>query len=157
MERSDRRAAEEVSSSESDECDVEEMSTENEEELWRRIERDGFPREDTEVVERPDGFPREEDIDTTPGVWSTTPHPIKYMGGRIIPRGEVEFRRYIRDGSSAKVREERSDDTEVMETEPPVEPDVDKRTSSVKLRRAWMCQMSPRLGNRGLSGATTWN
>ena len=44
-----RRAAEEVSSSESDEGDVEEMSTEDEEELWRRIERDGFLREDVEV------------------------------------------------------------------------------------------------------------
>ena len=44
-----RRTAEEVSSSESDEGDVEEMSTEDEEELWRRVERDGFPREDTEV------------------------------------------------------------------------------------------------------------
>ena len=63
-----RRTAEEVSSSESDEGDVEEMSTEDEEELWRRVERDGFPREDTEVVERPNGFLREEDIYTTPGV-----------------------------------------------------------------------------------------
>ena len=49
-----RRAAEEVSSSESDEGDVEEMSTEDEEELWRMVERDGFSREDTEVGERPD-------------------------------------------------------------------------------------------------------
>ena len=70
-----RRTAEEVSSSESDDCDVEEMSTEDEEELWRRVGRDGFPREDTEVAERPDGFPREEDIDTTPGVWFTPPQP----------------------------------------------------------------------------------
>ena len=53
-----QRAAEEVSSSESDEGDVEEVSTEDEEELWRRVERDGFQREDTEVWERPDGFPR---------------------------------------------------------------------------------------------------
>ena len=44
-----QRAAEEVSSSESDEGDVEEMSTEDEGELWRIVERDGFPREDTEV------------------------------------------------------------------------------------------------------------
>ena len=44
-----RRAAEEVSSSESDEVDVEEMTTEEEEELWLRVERDGFPRENTEV------------------------------------------------------------------------------------------------------------
>ena len=75
-----RRAAEEVSSSESDEGDVEEMSTEDEEELWRRVERDGFPREDTEVGQRPDVFPREEDIDTTPGVWSTPPHQRRDMG-----------------------------------------------------------------------------
>ena len=44
-----RRTVEEVSSSESDEGDVEEMSTEDEEELWRRVELDGFPRDDTEV------------------------------------------------------------------------------------------------------------
>ena len=101
-----RRTAEEVSSSESDKGDVEEMSTGDEEELWRRVERDGFPREDTEVGERPDGFPREEDIDMTPGVWSTPPHPRRDMGGRIIPRGEAEFRRHLRDGGSAETREE---------------------------------------------------
>ena len=117
-----RRAAEEVSSSESDDGDVEEMSTEDEEELWRRVERDGFPREDTEVGERPDGFPREEDIDTTPGVWSALPQPRRDMGGRIIPRGEAEFRRHLRDGSSPETQEEGSDDTEVVETEPPGEP-----------------------------------
>ena len=94
-----RRAAEEVSSSESDEVDVE-MTTEDEEELWRRVEMDGFPREDTEVGGRPDGFPRDEDIDTTPEVWSTPPHPRRNMGGRTIPRGEVEFRRHLRDGGS---------------------------------------------------------
>ena len=44
-----RRTAAEVRSSESDDGDVEKMSTEDEEELWRRVERDGFPREDTEV------------------------------------------------------------------------------------------------------------
>ena len=104
-----RRTAEEVSSSESDEVDVEEMTTEDEEELWRRVERDGFPREETEVGERPDGFPREEDIDTTSGVWSTPPQPRRDMGGRIIPRGEAEFRRHLRDGGSAETREEGSD------------------------------------------------
>ena len=46
-----RRTAEEVSSSESDEVDAEEMTTEDEEELWMRVERDGFPREETVVVE----------------------------------------------------------------------------------------------------------
>ena len=76
-----RRTAEEVSSSESDEGDVKEMSTEDEEELWRRVELDGFPRDETEVGERPEGFPREEDIDTTPGVWSTLPQPRRDMGG----------------------------------------------------------------------------
>ena len=108
------------------------MSTEDEEELWRRVERDGFPREDAEVGERPDGFPRKEDIDTTPGVWSTPPHQRKNMGGRIIPRGEIEFRRHLRDGSSTEAREEGSDDTEVMETEPPGESDRDKRASAVE-------------------------
>ena len=63
-----RRAAEEVSSSESEEGDVEEMSTEDEVELWRRVERYGFPREDTRLGGRTDGFHREKDIDTTPGV-----------------------------------------------------------------------------------------
>ena len=108
------------------------MSTEDEEELWRMVERDGFPREDTEVGERPEGFPREEDIDTTPGVWSTPPQPRRDMGRRIIPRGEAEFRRHLRGGSSTEVREEVSDDTEVMETEPPGEPDIDKGTSTVE-------------------------
>ena len=108
------------------------MSTEDEEELWRKVERDGFLREDTEVVERPEGFPREEDIDTTPSVWSTPPQPRRDMGGRIIPRGEVEFRRHLRGGSSTEVREEESDETEVMETEPPGEPERDKRTSTVE-------------------------
>ena len=74
-----RRAAEEVNNNESDDVDVEEMSTEDEEELWRRVEREGFPREDTEVGERPDGFPREEDIYTTPGVWLTPPQPRRDM------------------------------------------------------------------------------
>ena len=111
---------------------MEDLSTEDEEELWRRVELDGFPREDVEVGERPDGFPREEYIDTTPGVWSTPPHPMRDMGWRIIPRGEAQFRRYLRDESSTEAREEGSDDTEVMETEPPGEPDVDKRTSTVE-------------------------
>ena len=79
--------------------------------MWRRVERDGFPREDTEVGERPDGFPREEAIDTTPGVWYTPPHPRMDMGGRIIPRNEAEFRRYISDGGGTEAREEGSDDT----------------------------------------------
>ena len=126
-----RRTAEEVSSSESDEGDVE-MSTEDEEELWRRVERDCFPIEETEVVERPDGFPREEDIDTTPGVWSTPPQPSRDMGGRVIPRGGAEFRRHLRDGGSAETREEGSDETEVMETGPPGEPDRGKRASTAE-------------------------
>ena len=72
-----------------------------------------------EVGGRPDGFPMEEDIDTTPGVWSTPPRQRRDIGGQIIPQGEAEFRRYLRDGSSTEVREEGSDDTEVMQTEPP--------------------------------------
>ena len=54
------------------------------------------------------------------------------MGGRVIPRGEAEFRRHFRDGSSTEVREEGSDDTKVMESESPGDPDRDKRTSTVK-------------------------
>ena len=57
-ENEDRRhAAEEVSSSESDEIDAEEITTEDEEELWRRVERDGFPREEMEKRVDPRGFP----------------------------------------------------------------------------------------------------
>ena len=108
------------------------MSTGDEEELWRRVERDCFPREETELGERPDGFPREEDIDMTPGVWSTPPQPRRDMGGRVIPRGEAEFRRHLRDGGDTEVREEGSDDTDVMETEPPGEPDGDKGVSTVE-------------------------
>ena len=47
------------------------------------------------VAERPEGFTREEDIDTTPGVWSTPPHPRSDAAGRIIPRDTEEFRRYV--------------------------------------------------------------
>ena len=75
---------------------------------------------------------REQNIDAEPGVLSTPPHPRRDMGGRIIPRGEAEFRRYLRDGSSTEAREEGSDDTEVMETEPPGEPDRDQSTTTVE-------------------------
>ena len=53
-----RRTAEEVSSSESDDGDVEEMSMEDEKELWRRVERDGFPIEDTDEGGIPECFYR---------------------------------------------------------------------------------------------------
>ena len=53
------------------------------------------------------------------------------MGGRIIPRGEAEFRQHLREGSISETREERSDDTDVMETEPG-EPERDKRASAVE-------------------------
>ena len=89
-------------------------------------------QEETELKERSDIFPREEDIDTTPGVWSTPPHTRRDMGGRIIPRGEAEFRRHLESGGSPDTLEEGSDDTEVMETEPPGEPEIDKRTSMVE-------------------------
>ena len=107
------------------------MATEDEEELWRRVERDVFPREETVVGGRPDGFPREEDIDTEPEVWSTPPHPRRDMGWRIIPREEAEFRRHLRDGSRSETREEGSDDTEAMDTEPPGESERDRSTSTV--------------------------
>ena len=54
------------------------------------------------------------------------------MGGRVIPRGEAEFRRRLRDGGSAETREEGSDETEVMETEPPGGLDRDKRASTAE-------------------------
>ena len=54
------------------------------------------------------------------------------MGGRVIPRGEAEFRRHVRDGGVAETREEGSDETEVMETGPPGEPDSDKRASTAE-------------------------
>ena len=66
------RTAEEVSSSESDEGDVEEMPTEDEEELWRRVERDGFPREDTEVGDRMDSPGRGHRYDARRVVYTTT-------------------------------------------------------------------------------------
>ena len=51
------------------------------------------------------------------------------MGGRIIPRGEVEFRRHLETEASARTRDEGSDDTEEMETEPRVELGGDKEAS----------------------------
>ena len=54
------------------------------------------------------------------------------MGGRVIPRGEAEFRRHLRDGGVAETREEGSDETEVMETEPPGEPDRGKSARAVE-------------------------
>ena len=39
-----------------------------------------------------------------------------------------------------------SDETEVMDTEPPAEPDRDKRARTAERRRSWMCQRNPRLG-----------
>ena len=59
------------------------------------------------------------------------------MGGRVIPRGEAEFRRHlrdrrVRDEDDAETREEGSDETEVMETEPPGEPDRDKCAKTVE-------------------------
>ena len=50
--------AEEVSSSESDEAELRDMTTKDEEELWRRVERDGFPIEETEEGGIPEGFHR---------------------------------------------------------------------------------------------------
>ena len=71
------------------------MLTDEEEELWSLVEREGFPMEDTMVAERPEWFHREEDIDTTPEVWSTPPHPRIDAAGHFIPRETVEFRRYV--------------------------------------------------------------
>ena len=44
----------------------------------------------------------------------------------MIPRGEAEFRRHLRDRGVAETRGEGSDETEVMETGPPGEPDRGK-------------------------------
>ena len=49
----------------------------------------------------------------------------------MIPRGEAEFRRHLRDGGVAGTRDEGSDETEVMETEPPGEPDRGKSARAV--------------------------
>ena len=59
------------------------------------------------------------------------------MGGRVISRGEAEFRRHlrdgrVRDGGVSETREEGSDETEVMETEPLGEPDRDKSARAVE-------------------------
>ena len=53
------------------------------------------------VAERPEGFPSEEDIDTTPGVWSNPPHPRRYAAWRVIPRNAEEFRRQVSSGGRA--------------------------------------------------------
>ena len=79
------------------------------------------------------------------------------MGGRVIPRGEAEFRRHFRDGSSTEVREEGSDDTEVMETEPPGEPGGDKRTSTVETPEDVDVPEEPEAWDPGSERATTWN
>ena len=53
------------------------------------------------------------------------------MWGRVIPRGEAEFRRHLQDRGVAEMREEWSDETEVMETGPPGEPDRGKSAAVV--------------------------
>ena len=63
-------------------------------------------------------------------VYTTTAE--ERYGGRVIPRGETEFRRHLQDGGLAETREEGSDETEVMETEPPGEPDRDKSAGAVE-------------------------
>ena len=118
---------------------------------------DGFQREATVVWEIPDVFPREEDIDTESEVWSTTPHPWRDMGGRIIPLVEAEFRRHLRYGSSPEAREEVSDDTEVMEAEPPGELERVKRTSTVEQQRTRTCRRSLRPGIRDPNEVTIGN
>ena len=55
----------------------------------------------------------------------------------MIPRGEAEFRRHLRDrrgrdGGMSETREERSDETEVMDTEPLGEPDRGKSARAVE-------------------------
>ena len=105
-EKEDRRhTTEEVSCSRIEEADVGDIPTEDEKVLWRSLERDGFPREEISEWGRPGDIPREEDIDTTPGVWATPPHPRRDIGGRIIPRGEVEFRRSLRAESPGTLEE----------------------------------------------------
>ena len=74
---------------------------------------------------------REEDIDTTPGVWVTPPHPMTDMGGRIIPRGKEEFRQSL-GAVSPETRVEWSDDTEEMETDNQRERVGDKEASAVE-------------------------
>ena len=65
-------------------------------------------------------------------MWPTPPQPRIDIGGRIIRRGEAEFRKHLRDGGGTEAREEGSDDTEVMETEQPGESDRDKTVSTAE-------------------------
>ena len=61
----------------------------------RDIETSGkgwFPREDTVMKYRSEGFPIEEDIYTSPGEWLTPPRPRRDAAGHMIPREPEEFR-----------------------------------------------------------------
>ena len=47
------------------------------------------------VGERPEAFPRVEDIDTTPGMWSRPPHPRRDAAWDIIPGDPEKFRQHV--------------------------------------------------------------
>ena len=53
------------------------------------------------VAERPEEFPKKEDINTTPRVWSIPPHPRRDAAGHVIPRHKGEFRWYVTGGGGA--------------------------------------------------------
>ena len=77
------------------------MRTDEEEELLRQLEREGFPMGDTMVAERPEVFTSEDDIDATPGVCTTPPHPRRNAAGLVILRDPVELRRYVESRGGA--------------------------------------------------------
>ena len=79
------------------------------------------------------------------------------MGGQIIPRGEAEFRRHLGDGGSQETRGEWSDDTEVMETEPPGESERGKRSSTVETAEDGDLPEEPEAWDSGSEEVTTGN
>ena len=50
------------------------------------------------VGERPEVFPRVDDVDTPPGVWLTPPHPRRDAAWDIIPRDPEKFRQHVLHG-----------------------------------------------------------
>ena len=84
------------------------------------------------------------------------PHPRRNIGGRIIPLVEAEFLRHLRDGSSPETREDGSDDTEVMETEPPGESERDKRACTVETPEDGDVPEEPEAWDSGSEGGDDW-
>ena len=89
--------AEEISCSEGEEADVVDMITEDEEELWRRVEREGFPREEISECGDQKISPEKKILTQLQGCGKH-----RHIQGEIL------------DEESPRTREERSDDTEDM-------------------------------------------